>query len=171
MKQFLRFGIIMAILGCAIFSVNDVQAQAATYTLKGMTAAGVVKAKDTTTNTDTTYLVYSTDGSTVGSFNYYEDITYEWVNTSITGTCAGTVIAQGSNTGTFAGPTNAGDWVTLVSDVAQYNGSSSITVSVGMLSQYFVFPNNKFKYIRLRYISSGTQTSVLTGTVRVMPHG
>lgn len=161
----------MAVFGLAIFGVTDATAQGVTFTLKGMTAAGTIKTKDTTTNTDTTYLVYSKDGSTVTPFTEYEDVVYEWVNTSITGTCAGTVIAQGSNTGTFAGPTNAGDWVTLTSSTAQYNGSSSITVTTTLLSQYFVFPNNQFKYIRLRYISSGTQTSVMTGTVRVMPHG
>ncbi len=125
--------------------------------LSAMTANGTLKSTpDTTVNVDTTYLYASRSDA-----NQW-DVTYEWsIVPSITGTTTGTIIVQGSNTGTYA---VVGDWVTLISDVTQYNGSSSISVTGSTTIGYFIFPRCQFKYVRIRYISAGTQTSVLTGT-------
>lgn len=167
--------VFIATIIMAIFAFHkDSYAQSrVSYTLKAMTAAGVGKSTpDTTVNTDTTYL-YLSDGTTSGvkAFNEYEDLVYSWAAVpSITGTTTSgtTIIAQGSMTGTFA---TVGDWITLIADLTQYNGGSSFSISGSTtLYNYFVLPRNQFKYVRLRMITAGTQTSVVTGKVSVLPH-
>ena len=141
-------------VGSSISSFAQVQS----YTLSGMTAAGTVKARDTTTNPDTTYLVMTTNGD--GSITYPGDLVYNWTNTNISGTTGGSVIYQGSMTGTFAVATG---WTTLVNDKTGALVTDTVTVS-GTTKGTLIIKNNTWKYVRARYISSGTQTSVMTGT-------
>lgn len=122
--------------------------------MTALTAIGTAKTYDTTTNVDTSYLVTS-------AISGYGDITYYFTNTTLTGSTSGTVIVQGSQTGTFA---TVGDWVTLVTDKTQSAMTDQYVVS-GTTSGYYSFPKHQFKYIRIRYISAGTQTSRMTGTM------
>ena len=162
----LKIAVFLSLTLLMAFSVPKISsAQVIGYTLGAYTPEEVHKANDTAVNADTTYLQITTGDS---ALHQYEDVVYEWsVVASITGTTAGTVIAQGSETGIFS---NSGDWVTLVSDVTQYDGSSSISVGATNITGYFILPNVFFKYVRLRYITSGTQTSSITGTAYIKPH-
>lgn len=175
MKNLKSIFVFAAIIMVAFsFSPDAYAGSRNTMALKAMTAAGVGKSTpDTTVNTDTTYL-YLSDGTTSGVrlFDEYEDLIYYWSATpSITGTTTSgtTIIVQGSMTGTFA---TVGDWVTMVSDATQYNGGSSFSISGStVLYNYFILPRNQFRAIRVRMITAGTQTSVITGRVSVLPHG
>jgi len=140
-------------------------------TTRSQTGFGVIKAADTTINADTTYLILDTNynnggGTTPGSISSYGDVIVNWTNTQLTGTSGGSVIFQGSMTGVFA---VVGDWVTLVCDKNGALVKDTVTVS-GTTGGTFIIPNCKFRYIRARYISSGTQTSTLVGTAWLRRH-
>lgn len=139
------------------------------------TAVGTIKAADTTVNTDTTYFILDTvynydglssGGTTPGMVGSYGDLVIQWTNTQLSGTSGGSVLFQGSMTGTFA---TVGDWVTLVNDKNYALVKDTVTVS-GTTTGTFIIPNNKFRSVRGRYISSGTQTSVITSTAWLRRH-
>lgn len=151
---------ILLALGLTCFTASYAQT-VQSYELTYKTQAGATKTTvDTTTDADTTYLYPS-----FGANNEYGDITYAWaVVPSITGTTTGTVVVQGSQTGTFArsgGSAANGDWVNLTSSTAEYTFSGSISGTTTIYG-YCMLPNNQFKYTRLRYVTSGTQTSKIT---------
>lgn len=150
------------------------------------TVAGVgtvcTAGRDTTSGADTTffYLGAST-GSTIGtgllngdgSLTYGADVVYAWSAVpSITGTTTGTIYIQGSQTGTFAEYTTvlaSQDWVNLTADVTQFGGGyNSVSVTSTVKRGYFVLTNCQFKYVRLVYITSGTQTSTVTAKATVL---
>ena len=171
----LKFMISAIALRAAIFACNtEAHATRTVIALKCMRPDSSIVAKDTCTNADTTYLfLYDANTGGIKAFNEFEDLIYTWsVVPGITGTTTGTVTIEGSMTGNFSNslqPTS--DWVPMISDVTQYNGSSSISISGSALMwEYFILPKNQFKYIRIRYITSGTQTSTISGTVSVLPH-
>lgn len=159
---------------------SDVFAQKRqTFALTALNAAGTVKATpDTTTNTDTTYLVLS-DGSTgIKPYNEYNDLVYYWsIVPGITGTTTGSIVLQGSMTGTFsASESPISDWVTLT-PVTSYSTADSVSYTspaAGFTAsrkyKQFTITTNQYKYHRIRFISGGTQTSVITGRVSVLPH-
>lgn len=143
---------------------------------------GTIVARDTVTDADTMYLIFDTtvnlaahSGATTkaGFPKLYSDRIYTWTAApSITGTCAGTLIFQGSMTGTFSTSASpVSDWVTLISNTSQYNGASSFAVSNSLYFGYFILPQCQYKYVRAMWISSGTHTSALTGKcyVRNLP--
>jgi hypothetical protein len=130
-----------------------------TVTLKAYTAAGVVKVRDTTTNTDTSYLWLP--GGEANSWN----VGLNFVNTQITGTTGNTMIVQGSNDATSV---LTGHWYTIKNSVTQSITSQALGIAdtattVGVYFQFNV-PTCQYKYLRIRNITSGTQTSVMTGT-------
>ncbi len=161
------------------------QSNRVTLPMVPLNGAGTVKARDTSANTDTIYLMLgkgtadttTTLMNTDGSTTQYCDAIYTWSTASLTGTTAytGTVTFEGSMTGTFypTGTTaaNGSDWVTLTSSTAQYNGSSSIALAGGSNQKgYFVLPNNQFKYVRGVFKFSGTGTTAVTGSAGILPH-
>ena len=174
------------ILGLAIgllySSSGFCQSKRVQVNLVPLTAAGVVNYPDTIKTNDTAYLYLGASNSTTalangdGSTTQFGDVVYEWSTVGLTGTSTGyvgTVIAQGSMTGTFVeGSGGLGDWVTLISDVTQYNGSSSIAL-VGSTNQfgYFILPKNQFKYVRLRVTGIGTGTVIPSGKAWILNHG
>lgn len=178
MKNLKSKGLLILALMSIFLSVIKADAQRRNvYKLSAMRPTGkVISTPDTTVNVDTTYLVLANKGDTTGiqAFNEYEDLIYSWsIVPSISGTTTGTVTIEGSMTGVFSNSTaTISDWVVLISDVTQENTSSSVSVSGAAQAFYrFILPKNQFKYIRIRFISAGTQTSVITGTVSVLPHG
>lgn len=141
------------------------------YTMLNVLPSGVIKAKDTTVNTDTSYLYFSTTSPTasvlsITPISYNNDIVFQWANTQISGTSGGTVIFQGSMSGTFTNA--AGDWNTLISDKNFALIKDTVTVS-GTTVGTFICPSCKWRAVRARYIASGTQTSIMTGTAWVRP--
>lgn len=165
--------IIIALLLICGTAVAYGQTQYKEYTMMSQRPTGAIVARDTVTNADTTYLVFDTvhaeshtGACTKGGVpKLYADRIYTWTAVpSITGTCAGTLIFQGSMTGTFSTSASPiSDWVTLISDVTQYNGASSFAVSNSLYFGYIILPKCHFKYVRAMWISSGTHTSALTG--------
>lgn len=156
------------------------------FALKAVTQAGVGKATpDTTTNTDTTYLILpqtlTGTSAAIKPYNEYSDLVYSWsLVPGITGTTSGTVVLQGSPTGNFSrSSAPVSDWVNLTpstaystSDSTSYTGAHNGSGGFGatQLHRRFVMPNNQDKYQRIRFISTGTQTSVITGSVSVLTH-
>lgn len=153
---------------------------------KTVAGAGVActGGRDTTTNGDTTFFYLgqslgsnSTIGTTLvngdGSMQYGADVVYSWSAVpSITGTTVGTIYIQGSSTGTFAEYTTvlaSQDWVALTADVTQFGGGyNSVSVTSTVKKGYFILTNCQFKYVRLVYIASGTQTSTVTVKVTTL---
>ena len=167
----------LLLISCTAMSYGQNAVQS--YSVTARTQLGAVKTTvDTTTDTDTTYLYPSFNS---GENKEFGDVQYCWVVVpSITGTTTGTVIVQGSETGTFVRYQGAGsvsDWVALTSSTAEYNGSSSISISgTAPIYGYFCLPNNQFKFTRIRYVTSGTQTSYIKTTnpgkgVNLRKHG
>lgn len=130
-----------------------------TVTMTAQTGGFVSKSYDTTTNADTTYLV-------AGALTGYYDVVLHWINTQLSGTSGGTVIVQGSMVG---GNTFLSDWYTSKNSwTTIYTGAVGLTDTTtvsGTTRGEFKISANNWKYIRLRYISSGTQTSTLRGTL------
>lgn len=157
---------------------------------KTVAGAGVActGGRDTTVNADTTFFYLgasdgssSTIGTTLcnsdGSIKYGADVVYAWSAALLSGTTTGTLYIQGSSTGTFAEYTTvlaSQDWVALTADVTQFGGGyNSVAVSSTVKRGYFVLTNCQFKYVRLVYVTSGTQTSAVTikATVLTPPGG
>ncbi len=128
------------------------------YPMSASAASGTVYNNlDTVVNTDTTYLTFTAGAA----YNMHFVATV----TKITGTVAGAICLQGSDVG---GTTNS-NWDSLtnvVSGITVSNYNDYATVSNGTAS-YDWFVNGlttyKYRYYRLRYISSGTQTSSFSG--------
>ncbi len=144
-------------------------------------SAGTIKNPDTTVNADTEYLYLgATNGSNTlinsdGHTNTFGDAVYEWNYAPVSAT-TGTVIAQGSMTGTFVRSgsgvigSGAGDWCTLISDVTQYNGSSTVNFGPTATNGVFIIPKNQFKYVRLRFVQVGTGSGSATGNAWFLSH-
>ena len=120
-------------------------------------AAGVitnVSVNDTTTNTDTSNLF---TGAVLGW-----NVGVQWVVKNVTGTTGGTVIYQGSNDNV--------NWYAVMTDTVICN-SCLATVTVSGLTgaattvKAALFKGFPFYYLRARYITSGTQTSYITGKI------
>lgn len=178
MKKIKIIAALLITVAFAFPKIAEAQSKRVSFPLVALNASGSIKNPDTSANTDTAYLMLGAENSPAvlenndGSTNQFEDVVYEWSTVGLTGTntgYTGTVIAQGSMTGVFA---RTGDWVTLISDVTQYNSSSTVSL-VGGTNQfaYFILPKNIFKYVRLRFVFSGTGTTTPTGTANILPHG
>ncbi len=120
-------------------------------------ASGVItniSVNDTTVNTDTSYLWY---GNILGW-----NIQVQWTAANVSGTTGGTVIYQGS-------PDNV-NWYTVLADVTQCSACTSSTTissltSGGKVSNAAVFKSFPFRYFRVQEITSGTQTSFVSGSI------
>lgn len=111
---------------------------------------------DTTVNTDTTYLVCAT--TSVQNYPIQVDIT----NTKVSGTVGGSVIMQGSN--------NLTTWWTLKNySTDMYGTSDTTTLTNATLTMPYGLSVCRYKYLRWRFITSGTQSSVPTGTLYWCP--
>lgn len=126
-----------------------------TGTFNAATSAGVVKARDTTTNTDTSYLWNGRS-----DHNQWGNVSLLFVNTELTGTTTNTMLVQGSDDATSV---TSGHWYTLKNSTVQTAGTSDTATTK---NTYYIFniPNCQYKYLRVRNITGGTQTSVMTGT-------
>jgi hypothetical protein len=145
---------LITILLVAISATSFAQATR-TEAFQNATAAGVVKTRDTTTNTDTSYLWTSRS-----DFSNWDNVALQFACTQITGTTTCTIIVQGSNDATT--PVN-GTWVTLKNSTTQTVGLSD-TGTVKNTTYTFQLPSCQYKRLRVRVITGGTQTSILTGT-------
>jgi hypothetical protein len=177
--------ILMLVLGLTCFTTisfgQRITKHMVAYTGAGTAATG---GRDTTSGADTTYFYLgssagssSTIGTSLqngdGSIAYGADVVYSWSAVpSITGTTTGTIYIQGSETGTFATYTTSlasQDWVALTADVTQFGGGyNTVSVTSSVKKGYFVFTNCQFKYVRLVYITSGTQTSTVTVNATIL---
>lgn len=112
---------------------------------------------DTTSNTDTTYLVLP--GIDIRGYQFQADIT----NTKVSGTVGGSVIMQGSN--------DFSNWFTVKNYASVVVGVSDTTTLTNTNSQIFTYGLHScdFLYVRWRFITSGTQTSYPTGTIYWCP--
>ena len=146
---------IITLLSLIVLTTIIAQAQSfKPLTLTAQKADLTACTKDTTVNTDTSYLV-------TGLITSYSDLEFNIVNTKLTGTSGGTIIVQGS-------PDNS-NWYTMVNDKTQSLINDTTTVSNTTRFQ-FVVKTHPYQYYRIRYISSGTQTSVMTGLVYIKQH-
>ena len=167
MKKIILFCSVFLLTVACMTKPETSSAQITPITMKAMDAAGLVKTFDTTVNTDTSYMVmYS--GSALLPITTWSDVNCNYTNTTLSGSTGGSIIWQGSQTGVFA-RTAKGDWETLVNDKTGSLVTDTVTVS-GTTEATFIIPNCKYKYIRGRYISSGTQTSTIRGTCYIKPH-
>lgn len=159
---------LITLIAIMIAATTGVKAQYSGFTMLNVNTAGTIKAKDTTTNADTSYLYITANASglTIPAITYNNDIAIAWSNTQLSGTTGGTVIFQGSMSGTFSNLT--ADWVTLVNDKNYALTKDTTTVS-GTTNGVFICPNCKWRSVRGRYISSGTQTSTMVGTAWIRP--
>lgn len=99
--------------------------------------------KDTTVNTDTSILVFNSMGSRLKAIDL--------VVLKVSGTVAGTVYLQASNTGGIT-------WDSI---------DSLVTTNVVTNKKHIAFTSTGYKSYRAYYITSGTQSSVLiAGYVR-----
>lgn len=147
------------ILVCGLICATMAQAQSYLQALKAYNAAFVYKpTPDTTVNTDTTYLVS-------GLIDPYYDLSFVAINTKVSGTPAGSIIIQGSMDNFVSSvqtlTTNKAEAIFTTDTVTAVNGTTKIE---------YHFPNHQLSYYRIRYISSGTQTSVMTGTLWARKH-
>ncbi len=172
--KFLLIAVTLFVSALSFTTEASAQRRAA-KTLTAILPSGTLKATDdTTSGIDTAYLAL-TNGTTLTPFNEYEDVVYSWsIVPSITGTTTGTVIAEGSMSGTWSTSASPiSDWVPLVSGSLQTAAFTTTSVSGTTKAWYhFTIANCLYKYVRLRFISSAaTQTSYLHGTVYILPHG
>jgi hypothetical protein len=92
-------------------------------------------------------------------------VTAEFTNTKVSGTVGGNIIMQGSN---VLSP--AAQWVTLRSNSVQtYGLTDTVTAANGNTISMYQLIDYRFKYFRIRYISTGTQRSTLSGTLYWCP--
>jgi hypothetical protein len=120
-------------------------------------ASGVVTnifVNDTTVNTDTSFLWFSN----ILGWN----VQVQWTITNVTGTTGGTVVYQGS-------PDNV-NWYTVMTDTLQCNSCLATNTVSGLTSgattlKSAIFKGFPYAYIRVRDITSGTQTSYIAGKI------
>lgn len=168
---------LMAIGFVSFATKSQAQEPIQTFTLTCVTNTGTVKATDTASATDTIYMkpIVNMGKADSNAIRMYSDIMYDWsVVPGITATTTGTVSYWGSNTGLNPRDIGiSGDWVALISNTTQYNGASTTSIS-GTSTIYgkLILPNCQFKYVYIRYISSGAgQTSTIRGKMYSRPHG
>lgn len=167
MKNF-KMLLMATLLVAAVFAKPEISAgQITPITCRAMDQTGSIKTYDTTINTDTTYMIPYGNGGVL-PITTYSDVVCSWTNTNLSGSTGGSVIFQGSQTGAFL-RTAKGDWETLINDKAGSLINDTVTVS-GTTSGTFIIANCKYKNIRGRYISSGTQTSTMRMTCYIKPH-
>lgn len=148
-----KIGLILGLL--LITAVSFAQTGQRTGPLKAYNAQGVAQpAGDTTVNVDTSY---AWNGA---SDNSQWNQGMQFVCTTLTGTCTPSIVVQGSNDATTI--TN-GTWYTITNNTTQVSTNVN-TGTVAGTTYLFVIPLCQFKYIRVRNITSGTQTSILSGT-------
>lgn len=125
-----------------------------TGTMQAATAAGTIKARDTTTNTDTSYLWDARN-----DHNQW-DVNFQFYNTNVSGTTTASIIVQGSNDATSV---ITGTWYTLINNASQ--NVSAVDTGTAVTTVYsFNIPQCQYRYLRVRAITGGTQTSYLRGT-------
>lgn len=137
---------LICLSGGATFAQSALSAATATYTAKST--------PDTLVNADTSYLynnsIYTTD----------YNVGWQCSIANVTGTTGGTVQAQGSDDNV--------NWYPVIGSATEMT-TQTTTVTVSGLTagstQAFMYkwPSHQFAYYRVRFISSGTQTSVMTG--------
>lgn len=113
-----------------------------------------ISVNDTTTNTDTSNLFTS---SVLGW-----NVGVQWVVKNVTGTTGASVIYQGSN--------DNANWYTVMTDTVVCNSClATVTVSgltsAATTTKAALFKGFPFYYLRVRYITSGTQTSYINGKI------
>ncbi len=123
-------------------------------TLIQVNGSGITKTADTLTNTDTNYVW---NGRTD---NYQWNVTMQFKNTQLTGACTPSMVVQGSDDATSM---LTGNWYTLKNYTTQTVGLSD-TGKVTNTTYLFQIPNCEYKSVRVRTITSGTQTSVTSGS-------
>jgi hypothetical protein len=105
---------------------------------------------DTTTNTDTSYLV-------IGPVSPSYSILFQWTSTKISGTPGGYAIFQGSE--------DKVNWYNLSTNKVESPVlTDSVTILNGTTLGIFSVQNHNFLWYRLRDITSGTQRATITGT-------
>jgi len=124
-------------------------------TFKNARPSGTVVSSDTLSGADTSYLW---NGRT--DHNQWSTVSLQYVVTQLTGTTTCTMIVQGSNDATT--PVN-GTWTTLENYTTNAVGLVD-TGTVKNTTYVFQIPDCQFKSLRVRAITSGTQTSTFTGT-------
>lgn len=150
--------IAILIAGIALFfATPSAQAQGGGGTVRGpvkMQPQAIISgtvtavAADTTKNADTSYAWFNSQ--------YGWDLTMQVTNTVLTGTTAGVITYQGS-------PDNV-NWYSLISDSSQCKTCGyQLTVGASTITGCAQFPKCKFPYVRAQIITTGTQTSILTG--------
>jgi len=110
-------------------------------------AAGTPVSADTTASgsADTTYLSWTIGGAC--------DQIVAATFTKTGGTVGGSALLQGSLTGVWAG-----QWFTLKSDITGIAAGQTVdtaTLANATGTYYWVHPKHKFKYYRVRFITSG----------------
>ena len=147
--------VILAVLG---INANAQNGEWASQAMSGYTAALAAKSLDTASNTDTTYLYFTANGA---AYNMH----FKAVYTRISGTAGGTLLFQASD--------DNSNWFTLANNVegmvtSQYADTATFSsLSSGSSTKDFFYVGTKaykFKYFRIRLITSGTQTGSFAGT-------
>lgn len=143
---------ILLILSLCLVSFGVTAQSTGSIPLKAYNANFVAKATpDTTTNTDTTYL------ANVSALTSSYDVTYQVTLTNVSGTSTGTITTQGSDDGVI--------WYSVTGSTTEV-AAQTLTVSLtsaATMSPDWKWPTHFFAYYRVRYISGGTQTSVMVG--------
>jgi hypothetical protein len=149
------FALFMAVLSV---TANAQTGEWVSQAMQGYTAALAAKSLDTASNTDTTYLYF-----TAVSAGY--NIHCKAVYTRISGTAGGTLLFQGSD--------DNSNWFTLANNLegtvsSQYADTATFSsLSSGTSTKDFFYAGTKaykYKYFRIRLITSGTQTGSFAGT-------
>lgn len=154
MKKIIGFLSVM-LISCACFGQGTVRANARLQSQKVINGTITnISYNDTTLNTDTTYLYY---GGILGW-----NISVQWNIVNVTGTAGATTIYQGS-------PDNV-NWYVISTDTVQCNTCLATAVVSGLTSaatvtKAAIFKNFPFANFRARTITSGTQTSYLSGKI------
>jgi hypothetical protein len=147
----------LAVLG---INANAQNGEWASQAMSGYTAALAAKSLDTASNTDTTYLYFTANGA---AYNMHFKVTY----TRISGTAGGTMQLQGSDDN-FASQADTLSNVVAGINTSQYADAPTFSsLSSGSSTKHFYIVGTtpyKFKYYRVRLITSGTQTGSFAGT-------
>lgn len=151
MKKIISILAVLLLISGVTFAQGTVRAnvkmQAQSY------VAGVITnvSRDTTTNVDSTYNWFA------GILGW--NVQIQTTVTNVTGTTGGTLIYQGS-------PDNV-NWYTVMTDTIQCNACVATVTVTGLTGAATkvvsaVFKGFPYAYVRVRDITSGTQTSYMT---------
>lgn len=155
MKRIISILAVLLTLGSMAFAQGTVRGNIPMQRQKYVNGVIVnITVNDTTVNTDTTYTWFSS----ILGWNVQIQTTVQ----NVTGTTGGTLIYQGS-------PDNV-NWYTIMTDTVQCNSCvATVTVtSLGSASSKIVsavFKNFPYANIRVRDITSGTQTSYIASKI------